>query len=110
MYQSFEGFRRAGMGVSVVAFFTALCCILPMVFILVGLGGAWMAVFGKIAALSPYAIGVSAVFVVTAWLVALRRKAAGTWGFLVSATVLTLAAWLIFANEAALNDRLIAWM
>ena len=82
-----------------------------MVFILVGLGGAWVAVFGKIAALSPYAIGVSAIFVVAAWLAAaLRRKAAGTWGFLVSATVLTLAAWLIFANEAALNDRLIAWM
>ena len=27
------------------------CCVLPMVFILLGLGGSWLAVFGKIAAM-----------------------------------------------------------
>ncbi len=106
-----NGIQRLGLGAALLAFFTALCCVLPMVFIIAGLGGAWVAVFGKVAAFSAYMIGVSLILVAAAWYVALRRRSAGNvMLFLATSTGLTLAAWLVYANEAALNDRLLAWM
>lgn len=102
-------------GITIAGSFAALgvatCCILPMTFMLFGLGGSWLAVFGKIAAAStPVLVGSSAL-VALAWLLALRHgRLAGLAPWLAASTVVTAAAWVVFLNEARLNDFLIKQM
>ena len=101
----------AGLGASVLAVFSAVCCVLPMTFMLFGLGGAWLGVFGKAAAASPYLIALSAVLVAAAWIYAIRNGASrGARLVLVISTALTAAAWPIYYYEGAINDRLIGLM
>ncbi len=44
---------------SVSALGVATCCVLAMAMMLLGLGGSWLAVFGKLAAASYYVLAVS---------------------------------------------------
>lgn len=37
---------RIGFGASALAFFSASCCVLPILFMTAGLGGSWMSIFG----------------------------------------------------------------
>lgn len=103
----------ASLGVlgSVAAFFAGLCCILPMIFLIAGLGGAWIAIFGKVAAIAYFALCSSVFLVAIGWAIAIRRGSGPAMRRkLILATVLTvLAAGLIF-NETALNDYLINFM
>ena len=48
----------------------ATCCVLPMTMMLLGLGGSWIAVFGKISAASYYVLTISTGILVTAWYIA----------------------------------------
>ena len=102
-------------GFSIAASFGALgvatCCILPMTFMLLGLGGSWLAVFGRIAAASVPVLAASSGLVALAWLFALRRRSLGRLSpWLAASTAVTALAWAVFLNEALLNDLLIQRM
>jgi len=93
------------------ALVAAACCVLPMVLVLLGLGGAWLAIFARAAALAPWIVAASVVLVVAAWLAALRtRRPRRVGATLVLATAATAAAWAGWAYEAALNEWLIILM
>jgi len=82
-----------------------------MVFLLLGLGGSWLAVFGKIAALSFYVLGVSSVLILAAWILAIRRGSSRKLrGWLGASSVLIGLAWLIVFNEGPINDVLMTLM
>ncbi|KZK98769.1 MULTISPECIES: hypothetical protein [unclassified Pseudovibrio] len=89
----------------------ATCCVLPIALMLAGLGGGWLAVFGKIAAASYFVLTASSLLLLTAWGTALYRGALGQlqWHLLVS-TLVTALAWAIVLNETAINDHLISLM
>ncbi len=96
---------------SVSALGIATCCVLPMAMMLFGLGGSWVAVFGKIAAASYYVLAISTALVAVSWLVSHRN---GTlvrlkW-WLVGSTAITALSWVIVFNEAQINDYLIMQM
>ncbi len=89
----------------------ATCCVLPMAMMLLGLGGSWIAIFGKIAAASYYVIALSSVAVLAAWVMLYRRGALMRFKWwLGGTTALTLLAWVIVTNEARINDFLILQM
>ncbi len=87
------------------------CCVLPMGLMILGLGGSWMAVFGKIAAASLPVLGLSTLLVAVAWFVAYRRRGIAhlRW-WLAGSTGLTAIAWGVVLNEARINDYLITLM
>lgn len=89
----------------------ASCCVLPMTMMLLGLGGGWLAVFGKIAAASYYVLAVSTAMVALSWLAAHRRGSMAKlrW-WLAGSAAMTGLAWVIVLNEAKINDYLIMQM
>jgi mercuric ion transport protein len=96
---------------SLSALGVASCCVLPMTMMLLGLGGSWLAIFGKIAAASYYVLAVSSALVAVAWLVCFQRGSLKKlkWG-LAGSTALTALAWGVVFNEARINDYLIMRM
>jgi hypothetical protein len=96
---------------SISALGVATCCILPMAMMFLGLGGSWLAVFGKIAATSYYVLAISSVLVGTSWLIALRRrKLARLKWWMSGSTAMTVLAWIVVINETRINDYLIMRM
>jgi mercuric ion transport protein len=89
----------------------ATCCILPMTMIFIGLGGSWLAIFGKIAATSFYVLAASSVILAAAWIVSLRRGSMSNlkW-WLGGSTMITSLAWVIVVNETRINDFIIMQM
>ena len=89
----------------------ATCCVMPMTMMAFGLGGSWLAVFGKIAATSLYVLGLSSVILRTAWLVARYNSSTSRlkWWLLGSAA-LTACAWVVFFTEARIIDFIITLM
>lgn len=109
---SYSGFTG-----SILAFLSALCCILPMGLMLTGLSGVWvatfggMAIFGDIAAVSPYVIGISFLFLIFAWFMQSKQQASrATSVLLASCTALTIVALGIYIFERDLNDLIIGYM
>lgn len=96
---------------SLSALGVATCCVLPMTMMLLGLGGSWLAVFGKIAAASFYVLAIATVLVIAAWVLCHRRGSLRHMkGWLLGSTILTALAWIIVFNEARINDFLITLM
>ena len=96
---------------SLSALGVATCCVLPMTMMLLGLGGSWLAVFGKIAASSFYVLAIATVLLITAWVLCHRRGSlAHVRGWLLGSTILNLLAWVIVFNETRINDFLINLM
>ncbi len=96
---------------SLSALGVATCCVLPMTMMLLGLGGSWMAIFGKIAAASYYVLAISTVLVAVTWLVSHQRGLIPKlkwwlWG----TTAITGLAWVVVFYEARINDFLIMQM
>ena len=89
----------------------AACCVLPMTMMLLGLGGSWIAVFGKVSAASYYVLTISTGLLFVAWYIAYRRGSLVRlkW-WLGLSTALTAVAWLIATNEDLINDFLITLM
>ncbi len=89
----------------------AACCVLPMTLMLLGLGGSWLAIFGRIAAASFVVLGLSSLVLVAAWAVAYRRGSLAhlKW-WLAGSTVMMALAWVVVFNEARINDYLITLM
>ena len=96
---------------SMSALGVASCCVLPMTMMLLGLGGSWLAIFGKIAAASYYILAISSVLVAVSWIVSHRRGSIMSlkW-WLVGSTVMTSLAWVIVFYEAQINEYLIRQM
>lgn len=103
------------LGLSYTASLSALgvatCCVLPMVFMLIGLGGGWLAIFGKIAAASFFVLGISTILVGLAWLMSIRRGTVDRLKWLLTgSTGLTMLAWIVVFNETRINDYLLNQM
>jgi len=96
---------------SISALGVATCCVLPMTMMVLGLGGSWLAVFGKIAAASYYVLATSTLVVGMAWAVSLKRASLRQlkW-WLSGSTALTALAWAVVFNEVRINDYLIMQM
>ena len=96
---------------SVSALGVATCCVLPMAVMLLGFGGSWLAVFGKIAAGSYYVLAISTALVAIAWFLSHRNRALGQlkW-WLAGSSLITALAWVIVFKEAQINDYLIMKM
>lgn len=96
---------------SVAAAITATCCVLPMALMLMGLGGAWIAVFGKVAAAGFYVGVLSTVLMGAAWFLAIRRGSGSSTIIALSAgSALIVVAWAVMLNETRINDYLISLM
>ncbi|UWR03162.1 hypothetical protein K3740_00130 [Ruegeria conchae] len=96
---------------SVSALGVATCCVLPMAMMLLGLGGSWLAIFGKIAAASYYVLAISTALIAVSWFVAHRNGTlANLKWWLVGSTAITALAWAIVFNETQINDYLIMQM
>ncbi|NVO54330.1 hypothetical protein HW561_00820 [Rhodobacteraceae bacterium B1Z28] len=96
---------------SVSALGVATCCVLPMTMLLLGLGGSWLAIFGKIAAVSYYVLAISTALVAVSWLLSHQRGSlpklkCWLWG----TTAMTGLAWVVVFYEARINDFLIMQM
>ncbi|WP_299669639.1 hypothetical protein [uncultured Ruegeria sp.] len=78
---------------SVSALGVATCCVLPMVMMLLGLGGSWLAVFGRIAAASYYVLAISTALVAVSWIVAHGNGTLANlkWWFVGSSAITALA-------------------
>ena len=89
----------------------ATCCVMPVTMMMLGLGGSWLAVFGKIAAASFYVLGISTLILLLAWLFSYQRRSIShlKW-WLAGSTALTSVAWVIVLNETRINDFLITLM
>ena len=96
---------------SVTALGVATCCVVPMALMLLGLGGSWIAIFGKIAATSFVVLALSSAVVTASWVASYRRGSLARlkW-WLSGSTILTALAWVIVFNETRINDYLIMWM
>lgn len=106
-----DGMARYGFFGGVASLVTAACCVLPITFMLLGAGGAWVAVLASAAALSPYVITASSAVLAAAWILSLRRSAPRrTYALLGGGSLLTALAWIVLLNEQAMNDYLIQWM
>ncbi|CTQ58309.1 hypothetical protein [Roseibium album] len=100
---------------SYLSSFTALgvatCCVLPMTMMLLGFGGSWLVIFGKIAAASYYVLAVATLFAALSWWLSLRQGAVSRlkW-WLTGSTAVTAAAWVIVFYETQINEFLITQM
>mgnify|MGYP005838733731 CR=1 FL=1 len=102
---------RTGLAGGGAAFGVSLCCVLPMILMLAGLGGSWIAVFGRIAALGYWVAGGPALLLTAGWVLTLWRGAGrGVRLRLAADTALTGLAWGLLVFETRLNDMLIEWM
>lgn len=102
---------RYGVASAVFALFTGICCVLPMGLMVLGFGGAWVAVFGKISAIAYYVIAGSALLLAFAWLITLRRGAnRGAILALSIASILTAASLPLVLYEGEINDYFITLM
>lgn len=95
----------------ILALLTTSCCVLPMVLMLAGLGGAWLAVFSPIVAVSIYVLPLAGLCVGAAWVVVLQRPTSRRMiVLLILSSVLTGLGGLIYLFQAQLNDYLISLM
>ena len=102
---------RAAFLSSLVALGVSACCVLPTFFLLMGLGGSWFVVFGKIAALSYVVLGLSSAMIALAWITTYRtERAARLWRWQAASTVLVAVAWLVVLNESRITDAIRALM
>lgn len=80
------------------AFIGASCCVLPLLLINIGLGGAWIANLAFFVYAKPYFLAASILFIVFAFIVAFwggRTPSRNTLIILCIATVLTGAAYVM---------------
>ena len=114
-----------GLVAGLVAFFAASCCALPLAFVILGLGGAWLAVFDALLVYRTEAVGLAVGAIVAGWSIfawqrlrsAARCRATGAcarplgrlWSFrlLVAASLLAVAAWQINVFQGDITRTLI---
>lgn len=96
---------------SIGALGVASCCVLPVTMMLLGMGGSWLAIFGKISAASYYVLAISTALILASWTMSYRRRSVSKlkW-WLGGTTALTAVAWGVVINETRINDFLITRM
>lgn len=96
---------------SFLAFFSAACCVLPMAFMVVGLGGSWLSLIGAFSTVALYLIVLSVVFIAGAWVFAIHNGVAQQIKrALVISTALTIGAFVLLIYETPINDLFISLM
>jgi len=76
-----------------------------------GLGGSWVAIFGKIAAFSYWVLALSTIVVGLSGYIAYKRGATAKLKlWLLGAVSMTVFAWIVVLSEAQINDFLISRM
>ncbi len=106
-----QSLPKAGFAGAVAAFLTSICCILPITMMLLGLGGSWVAVFAKIAVVSPFVAAASVVLLVAGWVLAWRNGApTRIFGLLGLSSALTAIAIAVILFRARIDDFLISVM
>jgi hypothetical protein len=96
---------------SLASFGAASCCVLPTALMLAGLGGSWVVIFARIAAVGYYVLAASALVLALAWIVAYRRGVLRRLAWRLGAsTGLSALAGVILVNEARINDYFIGLM
>ncbi len=99
------GLARLGGILGGGAFITAACCFLPLMLMAAGAGTGLVALVGKASVLAVPLIGLSALFLIAGWWVAMRRQSpARVRIWLGAGTVMTGLAALIVLNETAVID------
>ena len=103
-----RGQKLAAVGGVIGALAASSCCILPVIFFSLGIGGAWIGNFTQLAPYQPYFIAATLAFIGTGyWLSYRSSKAACAAGeacarplpnrlvkiALIAATVIVIAAW-----------------
>lgn len=69
-----------GFLVGLIAFFTAGCCAFPLIFVILGVGGAWLSVFDELLLYRDWFLIPAALFIAVGWLhLAWRRMSVGPW-------------------------------
>jgi mercuric ion transport protein len=63
-----------GLFTSFLVFVSASCCVLPMIFVSVGLGGVWLAYLGTLFDYRYVLMGAAILFVGAGWIVFLARR------------------------------------
>jgi len=66
----------AGLAAGLAAIVASSCCVLPLVFVGLGMGSFAAILIPALAALRPYLLGAGALAVVTAWIIYVRRRRA----------------------------------
>ncbi|WP_299662629.1 hypothetical protein [uncultured Ruegeria sp.] len=96
---------------SLLALGVASCCVLPMTMMLFGMGGGWLAIFGKIAAASYHVLALSTALVAVSWVAShLAGSMQRLKWWLVGSTAMTGLAWVVVLYETRINDYLIMQM
>lgn len=70
-----RGVATGGLIASVAVFLSATCCVLPMIVVTAGLGGAWVALLGTLFDYRYVFLTVSVLLVAFGWGVLYRRRA-----------------------------------
>jgi mercuric ion transport protein len=94
----------AGLAAGVAAIIASSCCVLPLVFIGLGLGGVAALLIPTLAALRPYLLAGAVLAVVTAWILyAPRRQVCATDASCATTGPARRApAWLVLASAIVL--------
>lgn len=111
----------AGLAAGLAAIVASSCCVLPIVFVGLGLGSAAAVLIPTLAALRPYLLAVAVLAVAAAWVShARRRRACATdadcktrgpvrhtpvWLVLASAVVILALIW-----QSSIEPRLLPWV
>lgn len=93
-----DALASGGIVSGLAAFVGASCCVLPLILMNIGLGGAWIANLAFFAVYKTYFVAASAVLVALAFVAAFwggRRPSRKTLTVLGVASVLTVAAFIL---------------
>ena len=93
-----DALAGGGLISGLAAFIGASCCVLPLILVNIGLGGAWMVNLAFFAVAKPYFLAASFLFIVAAFVVAFwgKRKPSTKTLFVLSvATGLTAIAYVM---------------
>ncbi len=93
-----DALASGGLISGVAAFIGASCCVLPLILVNIGLGGAWIANLAFFAVAKPYFLTASALFIALAFVVAYRgnrKPSTKTMVILGTATGLTAIAYVM---------------
>lgn len=73
--RSGRGLASGSLISSIAVFLSAACCVLPMIVVTAGLGGAWVALLGTMFDYRYVFLTISVLFVAVGWGVLYRRRA-----------------------------------
>ncbi|MEM9106785.1 MAG: hypothetical protein AAGC96_14120 [Pseudomonadota bacterium] len=99
---------KIGVAGSILSLVSAICSALPLLFVVLVLGGAWGSVFKTVAMSRYYLVSATMLVLIVAPFTAIHTHDQGrAYALILLGVVLTLFAWMIIANEGLINSTLI---